>query len=181
MTQTLLCGKWLITVITSIWFFSCMSSNMITQHLLCAKRLTTVVTSICFLTCISSNMLTQTLLCGKWLITVVTVGRSPSVSLPESLLHMYLTQESWHAGLRPLWSWLLIPYFLFNYLFKLVAFRPKIILLIIYLSFVFMRGFQNKFSADSTIRDTRLTGILFAGKLWKFISVLSICIATTSI
>ena len=125
MTQTLLCGKWLITVITSIWFFSCMSSNMITQHLLCAKRLTTVVTSICFLTCISSNMLTQTLLCGKWLITVVTVGRSPSVSLPESLLHMYLTQESWHAGLRPLWSWLLIPYSLFNYLFKLVAFRPK--------------------------------------------------------
>ena len=110
LTQTLLCGKWLITVITSIWFFSCMSSNMITQHLLCAKRLTTVVTSICFLTCISSNMLTQTLLCGKWLITVVTVGRSPSVSLPESLLHMYLTQESWHAGLRPLWSWLLIPY-----------------------------------------------------------------------
>ena len=48
---------YLTTVVTSIWFLTCMTSNMNTQLPLCDKWLTTVVTSIWFLSCMHSNMI----------------------------------------------------------------------------------------------------------------------------
>ena len=72
MNNDRLLAKWLTTVVTSIWFLSCMSSNMFLQISLPAKWLTTVVTSIWFLSCMSYNMATQIPLLTKWFTTVVT-------------------------------------------------------------------------------------------------------------
>ena len=66
-TQIPLCGIWLTTMFTCIWFLSCMNSNMFTQTPLLVKWLSTVFTNIWFLSCMSSNMFTQILLCEKWL------------------------------------------------------------------------------------------------------------------
>ena len=63
---------YLTTVVTSIWFLTCMTSNMNTQLPLCDKWLTTVVTSIWLLSSMSPHMFIQYTLMAKWLTTVVT-------------------------------------------------------------------------------------------------------------
>ena len=70
--QRPLLAKWLTTVLTRIWFLSCVSSNMFIYNPPSAKWMTTVVTSIWFLSCVTSNMYPQSPLFIKLLTTVVT-------------------------------------------------------------------------------------------------------------